>query len=199
MSGKIIKKTYKAAMDFKGDDKPGEFEAVFATLNVIDLDEDVTVPGAFYEGQEVIIEPWNHSWDLPAGKGAIHADDEKAWVEGEFFLDTEAGRENYRTVKNLGPLAQWSYTFQIEARSQGDFEGQNVQFLEKLDTIGVSPVTRGAGINTGTQSIKSGSDPDPDPDPSPDPEGETDSGKPSGDLLAEIDLLEIQLLSTGVL
>lgn len=154
MSSQILRKTFTAAMKFKGNDQPGEFEAVFASLNVIDLDIDVTETGAFFEGQEVIIEPWNHSWDLPAGKGVIHADEARAWVDGEFFLDTEVGRENYRTVKNLGPLAEWSYTFMILESRSGQFEGQDVRFLSKLDTIGVSPVTRGAGIGTHTQSIK---------------------------------------------
>lgn len=191
---KIIKKTYKAAMEFKADGEPGEFRATFATLNVIDLDQDVTVPGAFEEGQEVIVEPWNHSWDLPAGKGAIHADDSKAWIDGVFFLDTEAGRENYRTVKNLGSLAQWSYTFKVESASHGEFESQDVQFLEKLDTIGVSPVTRGAGLETRTELIKS-SRINPAEDEN---EGESETGKPSDDLLARIDLVEANLIILGV-
>ncbi len=150
-------KIFRAPFILKQDEKDserGEFMAVFSTLNVIDHDGDVTEPGAFKDGQQVIIEPWNHAWNLPAGKGIIQSDDEKAWVEGEFFLDTEAGRENYRTVKNLGSLAEWSYTFDVLEQGSGDFENEQVNFLRSLDVVGVSPVTRGAGIETETVGIK---------------------------------------------
>ena len=58
-------------------------------------------------------------------------------------------------VKALGPLQEWSYTFEVEKASVGKFEDENVTFLESLDVWGVAPVTRGAGINTGTVDIKS--------------------------------------------
>ena len=57
-------------------------------------------------------------------------------------------------VKNLGPLQQWSYTCSIEQSSQGHVDDQDVRYLEKLDVWGVAPVTRGAGIDTRTTSIK---------------------------------------------
>lgn len=148
-------KIFTAPIQLKqGSDESGEFEAVFATLNVIDHDGDVTPTGAFTDGQATIVEPWNHQWTLPAGKGVVKADDERAWIEGQFFLDTEAGRENYRTVKNMGKLAEWSYTFYVDESETGEFDGQQVNFLKKLDVVGVSPVTRGAGIDTRTVDIK---------------------------------------------
>jgi hypothetical protein len=135
--------------------KEGEFTAEFATLNVIDHDNDVTRPGAFREDQPTLIEPWNHNYgELPVGKGVIHEKDNKAIIEGKFFLDTQSGVEHYRVVKALGPLQEWSYTFTVEQASQGRFEDQDVQFLEKLDVWGVAPVTRGAGIDTRTTDIK---------------------------------------------
>lgn len=193
----MSKKTYKAHFEFKQDGEPGEFIAKFAKLNVIDLDGDVTVPGAFHQGQEVIIEPWNHSWDLPAGKGVIQSDEEWAWVDGKFILETQVGKENYLTVKELGPLAEWSYTFNVLEADPGNFQGERVQFLKDLDTIGVSPVTRGAGIETHTVSIKNKSESDQDP-------GESDKGEVQKDklrkqLLLEIDLLDIQINTIGEL
>jgi len=151
----MTKKVYTAPLTFKQDGEPGEFKAVFATLNVKDLDGDVTIPGAFSDGQAVIIEPWNHGYELPAGHGKIYANNESAWIEGRFILDTETGRENYQTVKALGDLVQWSYTFNVLDQGPGDFEGEQVNFLRALDTIGVAPVTRGAGLNTRTLAIKS--------------------------------------------
>lgn len=149
------KKTYTAPFELKEDGQPGEFRAVFATLNVTDHDRDVTVPGAFEE-QAVVVEPWNHGWTLPVGKGMIKANEYEAWIEGQFFLDTEVGKENYQTVKNLGPLAEWSYTFYILESAEADPAQMNGadRILEKMDVIGVSPVTRGAGLNTRTTSIK---------------------------------------------
>ena len=148
-------KIFNAPIILKQGGKEGEFTAEFATLEVIDHDGDITKPGAFQDGQETLIEPWNHNYgQLPVGKGVIHEKDNKAIIEGQFFLDTESGRDHYQVVKNLGPLQEWSYTFEIEESSQGNVEDQDVRYLEKLDVWGVAPVTRGVGINTRTTSIK---------------------------------------------
>lgn len=193
-------KIFRAPIELKaeGEGGPGEFMAVFATLNVKDLHNDVTTPGAFDE-QPVVIEPWNHSYTLPAGKGVIRADDDRAWVEGNFFLDTEAGRENYQTVKNLGGLAEWSYTFDILKADQGEFEGQQVRFLRKMDVVGVGPVTRGAGIDTRTIAIKSADEKTTEieaVDNDASDEGQTGDGEPSGPgvrvILAEIEIINLE-------
>lgn len=151
-------KSFQSAMQLKEDSEAtGEFTAVFSTLNVIDEDMDVTIPGAFTDGQPVRIAYWGHRWhDLPVGKGVIHSDGERAWVDGRFFLDTQSGRETYQTVKNLGELQEWSYGFDILKQAYGEFEGRDVRFLEALDVHEVSPVMLGAGIGTHTTAIKGG-------------------------------------------
>lgn len=137
--------------------KDGAFTATFATLNVVDSDKDVTVPGAFKDGQAVRIARWGHNWsELPVGKGIIHADDAKATVVGQFFLDTTHGKDTYLTVKQLADLQEWSYGYDVLDSEAGQFEGQDVRFLKSLDVIEVSPVMLGAGIGTRTESIKSG-------------------------------------------
>lgn len=174
-------KTYRAQLGLKADSEKGEFEAVFATLNVIDHDGDVTLPGAFGQ-QRVLIEPWNHDYSRPpVGKGVIQEKDDEAHVEGRFFLDTEAGREHYTVVKALEDMQEWSYTFRIVDAEPGVFEGENVRFLKRMDVLGVSPVTRGAGIGTRTTTIKNAKD-DGVADTEGDTEGEAggDDGKPSG-------------------
>jgi len=150
------RKTFKAPIEFKEDaDKTGAFRAEFATLNVIDHDRDVTETGAFHDGQETLIESWNHNYSqLPVGKGIIHEDGDNAVIEGQFFLDTQGGSEHYKTVKALGELQEWSYTFDIEDSGFGEFDDQDVRFLRKLDVWGVAPVQRGAGIDTRTTDIK---------------------------------------------
>jgi len=150
------RKTYRARLEFKAGET-GEFVARFATLGVVDHDGDVTKSGAFETGQETLIEAWNHNYgELPVGKAIIGEDDEMALAEGAFFLDTLGGQEHYRTVKHLGDLQEWSYTFRIIESEPGKFDGRPVRFLKKLDVIGVAPVDRGAGINTGTVVIKDG-------------------------------------------
>lgn len=150
-------KSFRATIELKADPtQVGQFVATFATLNVIDKDGDVTVPGAFQEGQPVRISAWGHNWGaLPVGNGTIHADQEKAWVDGQFFLDTAAGKDTYLTVKNLGDLQEWSYGFEVLKQSFGKFADRDVRFLEGLNTFEVSPVMLGAGIDTGTDAIKS--------------------------------------------
>jgi len=149
-------KTFRSRMEVKADGEPGEFRAVFATLGVVDHQGDVTLPGAFEDGAPVRISYWGHRWqDLPVGRGVIHADDKQAWVDGRFFLDTEAGKETYQTVKNLEDLQEWSYGFDIEEAERGKFEDQGeVQFLKKLVVHEVSPVMLGAGVDTRTVDIK---------------------------------------------
>jgi hypothetical protein len=151
----MAKKTYRGRIELKGDDQPGHFRAEFATLNVIDHDQDVTEPGAFQDGQETIIEAWNHNYgDLPVGKGVIHEEKDKAILDGHFFLDTIGGQEHYKTVKNLENLQEWSYTFEVTDSGLGTFEDQDVRFLRGLDVWGIAPVQRGAGIETRTVDIK---------------------------------------------
>ena len=198
MGQKVRTKTYQGRMQLKADGEPGEFSAVFATLNVIDKDGDVTLPGAFGE-QKVLVEPWNHNYTAPpVGKGLIHEVADEAIVDGKFFLDTAGGAEHYAVVKEVGDQQEWSYTFNVLDAERGTFEGEPVIFLKRLDVVGVSPVTRGAGIGTRTTAVKSagvaGGDDTDDGD-----EGEAggDAGKPSGPppevvrTQIEIDLLEV--------
>lgn len=203
------KKIFRAPIEFKdGDGEEGAFRSVFSTLNVIDHDDDVTVPGAFQDGQAVVVEGWNHDYGLPSGKGVIRSDEKEAWIEGRFFLDTIAGGDHYRTLKNLEGLEEWSYTFNIEKSRAGEFEGQDVRFLEALDVWGVAPVTRGAGIGTRTMALKSAGLTDEEirqlremlavesnTDGSEGGEGEAGDGKPSGAPPGVIATqIEIQLL-----
>lgn len=150
------RKAYQGTIELKADGNEGQFVATIATLNVVDRDGDVTLAGAFQEGQPVKVAAWGHRWaELPVGMGTIHADLDRAWIAGEFFLDTAGGRDTYTTVKRLGPLQEWSYGFQILDSTFGTHEGVDVRFLRKLDVFEVSPVLLGAGVGTRTDSIKS--------------------------------------------
>lgn len=179
-------KTFKAPMEIKANGKPGEFRAIFSTFNTIDKDGDVTLPGAFKDGAAVRISYWGHRWqDLPVGRGVIHQDDKKAWVDGEFFMEATEATQTYLTVKALGDLQEWSYGYDVLKSEFGKFQDRDVRFLKELDVAEVSPVLLGAGIDTRTDSIKGAAD----------DKGQTGDGEPSNPtpqvLAAEI---EIQIL-----
>lgn len=144
-------------------DEAGSISLAFAQLNVIDSDGDVTLPGAV-PVKEVPMSAYGHgSWDgeLPVGKGTIREAGDWAVFDGQFFMDTTAGRETHATIKALGPLAQYSYGYRPTDYSYGEQDGTPVRFLKRLDIFEVSPVLLGAGVGTHTLAIKSGG-PDPD-------------------------------------
>lgn len=149
------RKFFRGRTDFKQNGQLGEFKAIFATLNVKDADGDVTLPGAFEENQPVRISAWGHKWDqLPVGRGTIHSDGKEAWVDGQFLLETETGKEHYNTVKGMGDLQEWSYGFKINDSIPGQFDGEPVRFLRKMHVVEVAPVMQGAGVDTRTADIK---------------------------------------------
>lgn len=149
------KKSYIVApIEVKEEGDQGIVKAVIATLNVIDKDGDVTLPGAFGD-QRVKLSAWGHNWGaLPVGKGIISEKGDEAHFDGQFFLDTAAGRDHFTTVKNLGDLGEWSYGFEVKTADRGDFEGTDVRFLRLMECFEASPVMRGAGIDTRTTVIK---------------------------------------------
>lgn len=136
----------------------GKVRAVFATLGVVDNQGDIIMPGAIEQGKAVRISAYNHaSWgnSMPVGKGTISELGNELVFDGQFFLDTDGGAETYKTVKNLGDLAEWSFGFDVLEKSYEVIEGTERRKLLKLDTYEVSPVLLGAGINTRTLDIKS--------------------------------------------
>ena len=149
---------------FKGielkKEQPGSFLARIATLNVIDKDGDVTLPGAFPVGKTILVSAYMHgSWmgALPVGKGIIQEVGNEVRFEGEFNLNTEGGKAHYETIKFSPDLQEWSYGFIATDKEEDiEFEGNHVRrILKKVDVFEVSPVLRGAGMNTATLAIKS--------------------------------------------
>jgi hypothetical protein len=143
-------------VEIKSADK-GEVTAVFSTFNVVDSDGDVTKTDAFEEGAEVLISSYQHtSWSgaLPVGKGRIRTTRAEAVLDGQFFMDTTAGRDTFAVVKALGERQQWSYGFDVLDAEPGTFDGRDVNFLKRLKVHEVSPVLIGAGVNTRTLATK---------------------------------------------
>lgn len=150
-----------SGVEIKSVDR-GEVEAVFSTFNVIDKDGDVTFPGAFTEGEQVVISGWKHSlWSgaMPVGTGTIRTTRNEAVLQGQFFMDTAAGREHFGVVKGLGARQEWSYGFDVLHKPETvSFGGRKANALRKLKVHEVSPVWEGAGIGTRTLAVKATQD-----------------------------------------
>lgn len=147
------------------DSDRGVIKAVFSTLNVRDHDGDITPPGAFKEGSEVKISAYNHGSHmgaLPVGKGTIHSDSTKAWLDGQFFMNTTGGKDTFETVKQLGTLGEWSYGYDVLKEGPGEVDGVKGNILHELAVYEVSPVLLGAGIGTHTIEAKNLTDMDDD-------------------------------------
>ena len=143
-------------VEIKSEDK-GQVTAVFSTFDVIDADGDITVPGAFQEGEQAPISQYGHtSWGgaLPVGKARLRTTAKEAILEGQFFMDTTHGRDAFLTVKQLGPLGQWSYGYRVLDASYGEVDGKQVRYLRKLGVDEFSPVLVGSGVNTRTLATK---------------------------------------------
>ena len=162
-----MKEKFNKSIDFKTiDEEKGQVEAVFSVFNNIDGDGDVVIPGAIKSGFKDNQVPmvFAHKWDQPIGKGTITQDDSKAVFKGNFFMNTEAGKEAYNLAKEMGDLQEWSFGFRINDyeiapfKKDGMDEEVDVRYLKDLEVYEVSPVLVGANRETYTLSIKSGED-----------------------------------------
>jgi len=147
-------------LEFKAEEE-GKVSAVFSVFNTLDSDGDVVVEDAIKSGFKSGSVPmvWAHKWDMPIGKGSIKQDKDKATFEGEFFMDTESGKEAYNLVKAMGDLQQWSFGYRVNDSERGKFKkGDNeldARYLKDLSVYEVSPVLVGANQDTYTMAIKS--------------------------------------------
>ena len=146
-------------IDIELKDDSGQVEAVFSIFNSLDSDGDVVMPGAVKSGFKNNQVPmvWSHKWDMPIGKGTINQDKDKAVFKGEFFMDTESGKEAYNLVKNMGDMQQWSFGYKVNDSefAKADGEDSDARYLKDLTVYEVSPVLVGANQDTYTLAIKS--------------------------------------------
>ena len=134
----------------------GRGRAVFATLNVIDKDGDVTLPGAFGEQRAKLVGA--HQWHLPnIGVATIREEGDLAIADFEFYLGMESAKEWYEALRRNyenGVPQEWSYGFDVLEEETGDYQGKRVRYLKRLKVHEVSPVMVGAGEGTMTLAVK---------------------------------------------
>lgn len=131
----------------------GAVEAIFSTFGVIDSDNDIVLASAFTAGQQVPM-VWAHDWQRPVGKGSVRVERDRAVLDGQFFLDTTAGLDAYRTVKAMGDLQEWSWGFRVTDADYGEQDGTPVRYIKGAELYEVSPVLVGANRDTATLAIK---------------------------------------------
>lgn len=151
----IERKTVGATIKQAGDD--GTFEAVIATLGVVDHDGDIVERGAF-GGATVSVLPAHQAQHVPLGKARIEERGDQAIAVGRFNLEIPAAADWHKAIKfdmeHPPSIQEWSWDFRPVESSQDTVDGEPVRRLIKLDTMEVSPVLRGASIGTGTLSVK---------------------------------------------
>lgn len=152
-------------MELKALSQEGEIEALISTFGR-DRDGDVMTAEAFKDSNgKSIPMVWSHNWDMPIGKGVVSVNDKGAVFNGQFFLETTAGMDAYKSVKAMGSLQEYSIGFRIKDADLGyqEVDGERVytRTIKDLELFEASPVLVGAAYNTGTVAIKDGQ-PKPD-------------------------------------
>jgi len=153
---KTERKLFKGQLKAAGDE--GSFEAIIATLNVIDSDGDIIVAGAFGDATVAVL-PAHDSRSIPLGKAKMEDRGNSAVAVGQFNLDIQAAKEWHNALmfdlKNGNSIQEWSFAFRILDSEIETRDGEEVRILKKMDVMEVSPVLRGAGVGTGTIAAKS--------------------------------------------
>jgi hypothetical protein len=153
---KTERKTVGVTIKQVGED--GTFEAVIATFDEIDSDDDIVRPGAF-GGLPASVLPSHRQDHVPLGKTIVEERGKLAVAVGRFNLEIGAAVEWHSALKfdldNPPPVQQWSWGFRPVKTSFEEVDGRQIRVLEEIDLREVSPVLRGASVGTGTLSAKS--------------------------------------------
>lgn len=144
------------------DEAKGLVSAIVATLNVVDKDGDVILPGALQVPNRVLLSGYAHDVVFerrpPVGKGKIYESGDKLVFEGNFFMATERGREHFEMVKAIGADSEWSFGFAPQVKTAeltSEWRGQGARrVIAGITPLEASPVFRGAGRGTMTLSAK---------------------------------------------
>jgi hypothetical protein len=151
------------------DESLGIVEAVVATLNVVDHDRDVILPGAIKNGSKVKLSDYAHSVITagapPAGIATVHVIGEQAILKGQFFMNTQRGREAFETVKALGAAGEWSIGYlpsKTAPMTKAWQEKGAERLLSQIALVESSPVFIGASPDTATLGVKAAKQADGD-------------------------------------
>ena len=144
------------------DEALGVVEAIIATVGVVDFDRDVIMPGAIKDGSTVKLSSYAHdvitSGAPPVGLGKVSVIGHQAILKGQFFLNTQRGREAFETVKALGKHGEWSTGFRVTRTAPMTQEWREKgaeRLIAEMLLVEGSPVFAGASPGTATLAVKS--------------------------------------------
>jgi hypothetical protein len=159
MTTTVLKHLTFGGFTVKDADK-GEIEAKVATLEVVDKDGDIIRKSALPKAATVAMSAWGHDAVFgarPAGSGKLKTEGRHLVFDGRAFLTTWNGKETFETLKQY-PEAEWSFGFRITGWEDPDEDERKAgawRVITKMEAFEVSPVLIGAGLGTGTSSLKS--------------------------------------------
>jgi hypothetical protein len=144
------------------DASKGQVQAIVSTMNVVDRDGDVMLPGAIPEGAVVKLSAYDHDVITeglpPVGLGVISIKGDQAIMTGQYFLNTTRGRDAFETVKALGPHSEWSIGYRKNVRTVPMTDEWAKKGARRLiagaDVLESSPVFLGANGLTQTVATK---------------------------------------------
>ena len=143
--------------DVKAEGDKGEAVVKFATLNVVDKDDDVALTGAFGEQKSLVL--YHHDRrQPPIGRADIWEKGDDAYARLFFNLKMAFGRDVFESIKMSDELQSYSYGYNLLKYKYGTFTAvgaqKDVRYLEEVDVVEISPVLVGAGIDTRTIDVK---------------------------------------------
>lgn len=163
-------KSYASADVKVINENEGIVSAFVAVIGNLDSVGDIIQPGAFDAGLKKRIPKgvWSHDWDKPISKTLeiyeVPAGDPRLpfdlqakglgalYVETQFNLKTQLGRDAFENVKFYGEESEWSIGYRT-IREQYDSK-QKANLLYEVELYEYSPVLFGANPMTSTASIK---------------------------------------------
>lgn len=173
----------KALSDVTMTDE-GQVVAVVANMDVVDNDGEVILSGAIPAAVKATMSSYSHDTVLgqmlrtgqpdqpPVGKGTISVEGTKAVFRGQYFMETQRGREAFLTVKAMGTDQAWSFAYlQETAPPTAEWKAKGARLMvTKLDPLldgamEVSPVKMPGGKGTGTVAVKQADAVEPPPEP----------------------------------
>lgn len=145
-------------LEIKAAGDEGAFEAVIATMDVVDSDGDIVLPGSL-DGKIAPLVPAHNQSSVPLGKAQIEEKGNQAIAKGQFNLEVGPALDWFKAIKfdiaNGPALQEWSWGyFPIDASFE-QRDGVEVRLLKDIDVHEISPVLRGASVGTRTISAKS--------------------------------------------
>ncbi|MFE6848959.1 hypothetical protein [Streptomyces sp. NPDC057686] len=155
----------------RGVDGAGKVSIIVATLNQIDHDDDVALPGFFGQQVTTVVPSHGHT-HVPLGNAIVRETATEVIADIKFNLRVNAAIDWYEAIRydfeNPPALQEYSYawSFSPGGYRYGELNGKRVRFLQPLsdgrpgmDLMEISPVLRGAGVGVRTLAVKRYSQP----------------------------------------